>query len=338
MLNRNSGCRWMEFEWKKIKTVIMENDLLRIEILVDKGTDIVEFLYKPFDIDFMWRSPIPFYEFQKLIPTIPSELGSFIDYYPGGWQEIFPNGGRPCEYKGVSLGLHGEVSLIPWQYTVMEDNSEKLSIKFFTRTYRTPFYLEKTIKLQKGVPSLFIEETVKNEAEEEMDFIWGHHPAFGKPFLSKSCYIEISGADILVSKGDGKSLSNLKETTGKWPYVEGKDGKPVDISKCPGEEDKVSDVIFLSNLKKGNYRIVNEDLKIGFELNFSLSVFKYIWFWRVAKGSFHYPWYGRTYNIALEPFSSLPVLKDAVERKDQLKLSPGKILKTTITASVIELK
>ena len=35
----------------------MENELLRLTILVGKGTDIIELLYKPKDIDFMWISP-----------------------------------------------------------------------------------------------------------------------------------------------------------------------------------------------------------------------------------------------------------------------------------------
>ena len=34
-------------------------------------------------------------------------------------------------------------------------------------------------------------ETSKNEAEENFDFIWGHHPTIGTPFLNKYCFIDI---------------------------------------------------------------------------------------------------------------------------------------------------
>jgi len=337
MLNRNKGCRWAEFYWKGIKTIIMENEVLRIEVLADKGTDIVEFLYKPKDIDFMWRGPIPIYQFSKMIPTISSKIGSFIDYYPGGWQEIFPNGGLPTEYKGTIIGLHGEISLLPWEYEVIDDSLEKISIKFKVRTYRTPFLVEKIIHIEKENPSITIEENITNEAEENMDFIWGHHPSFGKPFISSDCVIKIKKAKIIVAKGDGKSFSNLKQTEGLWPFVEGVDGKKVDISRCPGENDKVSDVIFLTELQDNNYEIINEKLKIGFRLEFPISIFRNLWFWRVAKGSFNYPWYGRTYNIALEPFSSLPVLSEAIKRGDNLSLEPWKNLKAKIIASVVEI-
>ncbi len=335
MLSANEGCRWMEFLWNGITTLVMENDIIRMEILVDKGTDIVEFLHKPSDTDFMWRSPIPVYKPFSFITTAQGKLGNFLDYFPGGWQEIFPNGGGPCEYKGAVLGLHGEVALQPWKYLITEDTAKHLSVKFYTETFRTPFLLEKTISLRKNSPTVIIDEKVTNKSGEDMDFIWGHHPAFGKPFLSQDCIIKIRGAKVSVGQGDGKSFTNLKQTTGIWPFVDSSDGtEKVDISICPAENDRVSEVIFLSDLQEGQYEIFNRKLNLGFKLEFPLAIFRYLWFWRIAKGSFNYPWYGRTYNIALEPFSSLPGLSEAVKRGDSLSLEPGASLSATLKASV----
>ncbi len=325
----------MEFVWDGVTALVMENEAIRLEILVDRGTDIVEFLYKPLDIDFMWRGPIPIHKPFSLITTAPGKLGNFLDYYPGGWQEIFPNGGGPCEYKGAVLGLHGEVALQPWKYSVTEDTGSALSIKFSTATYRTPFLLEKTISIRRKSAEVVIEEEVTNNSGEDMDFIWGHHPALGKPFLSEDCVIRMKGARVSVGKGDGKSFTNLKQTTGTWPLVERADGKgTVDISICPAEKDRVSEVMFLSELQEGQYEIYNRKLKAGFKLEFPPDVFRYVWFWRIARGSFEYPWYGRTYNVALEPFSSLPNLAEAVKRGDSLKLKPGRSLSATLKASV----
>lgn len=335
MLSRNNGCRFMEFVWNGYKAVIMENELIRLEILVDKGTDIVEFLYKPKDIDFMWRSPIPLYN-PSFVVTSQAKSGNFIDYYPGGWQEIFPNGGRACEYKNAPMGMHGEVTLIPWKFTVCEDSVNKISILFYTETYRTPFKLFKKITLEKGSPFIEIEEEVVNNGAEEMDFMWGHHPAFGKPFISPDSIIKIKGANLKVSAGDGKSKSNLKQGITKWPFAEGKNGEKIDMSVCPSEEDKTSDMLFLSELEEGRYEIFNTKLNISFFMEFPLNVFKYLWFWRIARGSFNWPWYGRTFNIALEPFSSIPILSEAIKENDQLKLDAGKSLKATIKTGVVE--
>jgi hypothetical protein len=54
--HRNYGCRIREYLYRDLKTVILENELLRISILVDKGTDIFEFLFKPLDLDVLWHS------------------------------------------------------------------------------------------------------------------------------------------------------------------------------------------------------------------------------------------------------------------------------------------
>ncbi len=336
MFSNNHGCRWAFYEWKTGRVLYIENELLRICVLVDKGTDIVEFLYKPLDIDFMWRSPFPLFK-QGFPETIHGKLGKFLDYYPGGWQECFPNAGRPCEYKGADLGLHGELAMLPWEYSILEDSRNLVKVKFHVRTLRTPFYLEKTLTLRSGSPFLEIDEKIINEAGEEMDFLWGHHPAFGEPFLDASCKINIKKAKVEVCPGDGVSLTNLKQQTGAWPQIEEIDGKPVDISRVPGPEAKVSDIIFLSELEEGKYEIVNTRISLGFRLEFPKDIFKYIWFWRVAKGSFGYPWYGRTYNIALEPFSGKPILSEAVKKGYQLTLKPGQALTAQILATAFQL-
>ncbi|MCX7917159.1 MAG: DUF4432 family protein [bacterium] len=324
----------MEFTWKGYKCIYLENEVIRVEIIVDKGTDIVEFLYKEKDIDFMWRSPIPTYPSSKLIQTASSKTGNFIDYYPGGWQEIFPNGGGICEYKGAVLGLHGEVALLPWEYEIIENSKERIVIKFGVHTYRTPFDLEKTILMESGKPYITIDEEVFNLAGEEMDFIWRHHPTFGKPFLSEDCSINIKKAKVKVIPSNGESFTNLKQIEGEWPFVEGINGKNIDISKVPSESENISDVIFLSEIEEGYCEIINERIKIGFFMEFPKEVFRYIWFWRIAKGSCNYPWYGRNYNIALEPFSSLPVLTEAIKRNDQLKLKEMSSLKVKLKAEV----
>jgi len=55
---RNYGCRLhMDYFYKNLRVAVLENEYLRVSVLIDKGTDIFEFLYKPKDMDFMWLSP-----------------------------------------------------------------------------------------------------------------------------------------------------------------------------------------------------------------------------------------------------------------------------------------
>ncbi|MCM8770057.1 MAG: DUF4432 family protein [Candidatus Omnitrophica bacterium] len=336
MLIRPDGCRWAEYAWKNFRLLFLENDLLRLQVLLDKGADIVELLYKPADLSFLWRSPFPFYRLGRL-NVAPSDVGCFLDWYPGGWQEIFPNGGLPCQYKGASFGLHGEVALLPWEYRILEDSQEKLVVSLSVETIRAPFYLERRLGLRQGKAVLEIEEEVVNLGGEEMDFCWGHHPAFGQPFLSADCLINLKGATVTVSSGDGKAETDLLPGQASWPLVPGKKGRLVDLRVCPHENQGVADNIFLTDLIEGAYEIINQKLKIGFRLEFPIEVFRCLWLWRVARGSFHYPWYGRTYTVALEPFSSLPQLNKAIERGDQLRLPAKGKLQAKLVASVISL-
>ena len=117
---RNYGCRInTNCFYENLRVAVLQNEYLRISILVDKGADIFEFLYKPKDIDFMWLSPWGINSPAKFVSTTNSTDGNFMDYYEGGWQEIIPNFGGKASYKGIEEGLHGEISLIPWEYEML---------------------------------------------------------------------------------------------------------------------------------------------------------------------------------------------------------------------------
>ncbi|MFH2069083.1 MAG: aldose 1-epimerase [Candidatus Omnitrophota bacterium] len=338
-MHNKIGCRVeTELTFRGWRMVVLENQNLRVSILPEKGSDIIEFRYKPLDLDIMWESPLGLRSKEWFLATNGGGAqGNFMDYYEGGWQEILPNAGPASEYKGASIGQHGEVSLSPWNCQVLEDNPQRVSVKMSVETRRTPFRLEKVLSLEKDTPALFLEEAVTNLSEEKMEFLWGHHPAFGAPFLSHSCRLEIPGnPNVEVLAGDGASRTNLLSGRGKWPTVSGKKG-PVDLREVPSFKDKVSNMFFLTNLPEGRYQIKNPEKKLSFMMEWDAKVFSHLWYWQVAGGSFHYPWWGRTYNIALEPFSGPPTIARAIKEGDALSLKAGKTLKTFLAASFITL-
>src|SRR5512135_326104 len=118
---RNHGCRISDqWSYDDMRTVILENELLRVVVLVDKGTDIVEFRYKPKDIDYLLATANGLRNPNRGVVSSPTN-GPFLDYYSGGWNDILPNGGSYSAYKGADFGQHGEISLIPWEYAILED-------------------------------------------------------------------------------------------------------------------------------------------------------------------------------------------------------------------------
>jgi hypothetical protein len=313
----------------------LENEQLRITVLPGKGSDIIQFLYKPMDVDFMWVSN-PGLQPAGAVKAPTAGGNAFMDYYPGGWQEILPNFGDPCEYKNVTLGLHDEVSLLPWTYSILQDDPECISVALEVRCVRTPFRLRKQLTLQPG-RVLEISEEVENESAEAMDCSWGHHPAFGAPFLDETCRVLVPDCRVKTQEEYVSPNSRLEKGQDcEWPFVNGRDGKKMDISRIPSKAAHSHDMAYLYGFDKGWYGLFHEGRKLGFGLRWDASIFKHLWFWQVYGGWSGYPWYGSSYNIGLEPCSSYPQsLAAAVKAGTQLKFAPGESLRTTLQAAVI---
>lgn len=337
---RNYGCRIREYVYKGLKTVTLENELIKVSVLADKGTDIFEFVFKPKDIDFMWHSFNGVKNPASFVATRQHPGGPFLDFYEGGWQELFPNISEPCEYMGAPLGMHGEVSLPPWEYVVEKNTPEEISVRFWIRTSRTPFYLEKILSLKTEDATLYIDEKVINEGNVDLQFMWGHHPAFGPIFLDESCVIEFpeDSKAHTCSHNLGKNAILPGDTEFTWPLVKGLDGSMVDLSKIPLPDLKVFYEFYLHDITEGWYRIKNIKKSVGFGIQWDKAVFPVIWVWAPLGGAEEYPWYGRNYNLAIEPWSALPAnLAKLVECAGGIKIGPGQVINTKLQAIAYEL-
>lgn len=330
---RNYGCRLSEYTMQGMKVLFLENEFLRVGILVDKGADIFQFLYKPLDTEFLLHTP------RGIRPAatqnVASNWGSFLDYYEGGWQEILPNGGPACTHKGVDYGLHGEITTVPWQYQIETDTPECVRVTLAVRPFRTPFYLQRTMTLNQGESSLIITETLQNEGLETLDFMWGHHPAFGAPFLSPDCRIDLPGDDLLIETFAGAAGTRLQGgSKHAWPLVAEANGVSVDFSRPDPEGIQHEDLGYVINLPEGWYAITNQQKNVGFAMTWSLETFPYLWVWRQFNQSSGYPWFGQVYTLALEPWSSYPSagLTTAVANSTAAQIEPGESKTTELRA------
>lgn len=323
---RNFGCRISDrYTYKGWKLLVLENELLRVSVLPEKGSDIWEFLYKPFDVDFMWRTPMGLVDRGLYIPTKPTLDGSFMDFYEGGWQEIAPSGGLGCVYKGADYGAHGETWNCIWDCMVESDELEEVSARLRCRLIKVPLVIEKRLTLRSGEAVLHIDETITNESEEPIEYMWGHHPTFGAPFLNSDCVVDIPAGKIAVhSFPEDPNKRFERGGIFDWPTMKTISGETVDGSRIPGQESKGSDELCLMDLREGWYALTDTKRKVGFALEWDLQAFPYVWFWQVFGGGAGYPWFGRTMNCALEPWSSYPLfgLQEAIRHGTQKKLDP----------------
>lgn len=331
---RNYGCRLRQYVWQGTDMLTLENEKLRVTMALGKGADIVEFLHKPTDTEFLWHS---FNELKNVhhISTTPPPNGSFLDAYAGGWQELFPTYGGPAKYSGAAIGTHGEACLYPWECRVVEDTPERVEVLLSLRTIRTPFLLEKTVRLQAGDPTLYLHQKVTNLGGTRQAFMWGHHPAFGFPFLDGSVRLRLTGTpSVLVPASTiAHHCPFDRETAGKWPTLPGKDGKPVDMSRAYDPSEHLYMEYAISDLEEGQYELVSERLGLGMRMRWDRTVFPHLWIWGLYCGIDTYPWYGRAYVMGVEPWSTMPSdYATAQQNGGLLHLEPGASMETDVSA------
>lgn len=303
---RNYGCRIKDdILYKGMRTVFLENDVLRAGVLVDKGTDVFEFLYKPGDMDFTWLYPWGLTNPTNYRFTKNQTGGRYLDFYEGGWQEIFPNGGGPCSVAGAEFGQHDEVALLPWEYEIIEDKKEKIEIKFFTKTRLTPFLLEKRIKLEEGNPEIKISERIINKSSVCLKVIWGYHLVYGKPFLEEGCKININAKKCLTHNIPGVLDFNIPlNREFMWPLLPTTDGETIDLSIIQPESTNSSKFLYINEIETGEYEILNEKKNLGIKVVWDKKIMPYLWFWQEFNNSTGYPWYKMARVLGFEPFST----------------------------------
>ena len=328
---RSHGCRLIEYTHRNMAFLALENELLRVAVLVDKGADIVEFLHKPTDTDFLWKDPAGIRDIGRHVPTISSAWGNNLDVYPGGWHESLPGG--PCTILGAQEGLHGEATLLPWSWTVEQDAPDVISVALTCRLIRLPLVLHKRLCMRAGSAVLEIEEKLVNESDVEIELMWGHHPTFGAPFLNESCRIDAPAKRFCADPGFSAPVMFVDPgTKGDWPKTRGRNGKEIDLSRVAPGGSRYAGLINIE-VEDGWYAITNTRRKVGFGLRWDAKLFPCLYYWHVFNGVPEYPWYNRVYVIGLEPWTSFPLNQDAAKAAGRtLKIGGNAAISTAVTA------
>jgi hypothetical protein len=91
-------------------------------------------------------------------------------------------------------------------------------------------------------------------------------------------------------------------------------------------------MMYLEDLADGWYAVTNTDLGVGLAVQFPRDLYRYLWRWEVFGGNPGYPWWGRTYNLGLEPFTSATNrgLAQAIEDGSALWLEPNSSVESVV--------
>lgn len=290
-----------------VRAVRLENDLLAATVLVDKGADVYELISKPKGMDVLWKSPWGLRRPGGGHPAAFQSAVTWIEAYEGGWQEIFPSGGGPATYKGVELNFHGEASTSAWDYGA-ESGEGWAELRLSLRLARSPFRIERVMRVEAGAPALHLRERVTNEGGEPMAYMWGHHPAYGQPFLSAACRIDTNAVTLVADDAYEPPASPVDPGRAyRWPQG-GRADDAIDLARVPGPDEARATLAYVTEWAGEHawYAITNTELGFGVGLVWPVGAFPHAWFWQEMHASPGFPWYQGVYVMAIEPGTSYP--------------------------------
>lgn len=321
--------------------VYLENGAASVLILPDKGSEIFELRSKPHNVDVLWKSPWGLRKPISATGPAASPETAWLDAYGGGWQELFPNGGNACVYRGAELGFHGEASVSAWHDRKETSRSGEAMLHLALNLARSPFSMEKTITLDAERPVLTIWERIVNNGVERMPYMWGHHPAYGAPFLAEGCELSIPARTFRAEQQQTVGHTWMSPgVTSRWPMAPKPNGSETNLRYIPGPEAKVANMGYVTDLEAGWYSLTNRKLGLGVGLTWQLDVFPVVWLWQELCGSRDHPWYGRSYVMGVEPHTSAlgRGLVQAIEHGVAKWLEPGQAVEMTMRAVLFEPK
>ena len=320
-----------EVELKRgVTGLVIENEHLAVTVLPDNGADIISIVHKASGFDPMWKSPWGLRR-PGLIQTAPNSSVAWHEAYQGGWQELFPNGGTASVINGVELPYHGEASLAGWDWEVLPDG-----IRLFVRLVRSPFVVERIMRLSDDKPELTIEGRAENKGRIPLPYMWVHHPAFGPPFLDGTCVIETNATKVMVDP-DATGGTIAAGSVHDWPIIETSEG-PLDASIIPGEETPHALMVFLGEFAdpRAWYAIQNQGNGERIEFAWDRDEFPYAWLWEELHFHTNSPLHGEVYTMAIEPATSWPGgLTHIMETTATHRvLEPGQVITNALTVTL----
>jgi hypothetical protein len=197
--------------------------------------------------------------------------------------------------------------------------------------------LVKELRLEAGSARLDVDETLVNESPSSVRLMWGHHLAFGAPFLAPGARIRLpEGVDGIPHRtalnANGRRVAAERF---RWPLASSPEGEQVDLSVLP-PPGTASEIVYLTGFPPSAwYEVGSDDLR--FRVTWDAGVMPYLWFWQEFGRTVGYPWYGRHWNIGLEPFSSYPTngLAEAVANGSALELGRSEQRAFSLSVEVV---
>lgn len=296
-----------------LRVLYMENSWVKVGLLLDKGADIFEIMYKPLNMNVILKTSKGLSLF-KGRDIKKEKLKNYNELYYGGWQDLVPH---RCAVNGVIKDVSGSNSSCEsWNYEVIEAYKGILSIRFSVKLSSVSLDIEKTLTLKEVSPELLISERITNYGQDVINFAWTHHTAFGGGIINENSSIHFpKGVVFNVSAFEKDKKKPIDEYLEPIDKVTCESGNIYDFTKVY-PRFKGERIYSIIKDMQGNYAsIYNKKNNIELKFQWDDSVFKYLRYWAQNDEDI--------YTVALEPSSScFNSFEDTLEHQMDLVIKP----------------
>lgn len=314
----------------EIRSVVLSNDSLEVVILAGKGADVLSITDRASGVNPLWRSRWGHHHARSAQMNADSSA-AWLSACAGGWNFLFPGGGAESTVGGVVQPMHGEASIAPWDVADMDGrDADGPWVKLRTHLSRSPFAIERTVRLLGESGDVHITDTVTNEGGEPFPATWTQHPTLGAPFLDASCTIE-TNADS-VEPDETYALPHVPLPIGQrrsW-----NEAQPI-LGRIPRRGEPRQLLSYLDyTASDAWYRVTNQTQGLAFEVQWARAEYPHAWFFQEMDATAGWPWFSNTYIMAIEPSTTKPGrgLAHAVEIGKAEVLEPGASASKSILA------
>ncbi|MBB6730661.1 DUF4432 family protein [Cohnella zeiphila] len=308
-----------DWTYRDLRTVILENDRLKVVIMPELGAKIWQITYKPRGKDLLWQHP-------RLKPRPLPFHAVYDDQFFGGWDELFPND-MPETIGEEAYPDHGELWTLPWQFAVWQTGPQEASVRLWTETPISNCRVEKTITLRAGEAKLRFRHFIANNGREDLPYLWKLHAAMA---VDGDARIDLPAENVYVEEF-GKPRIGQTGVTYRWPYATDEEGVRRDMRKALPDSAGVGEFQYAIGMKEGWCAITHAKEKIGFALAYDKRRLPHCWLFASYGG-----WRGLN-TVVLEPCTGYPAgVNDGVRQGTHAVLKPGVPFECEIVAAVFE--
>ena len=230
------------------RSVVLENDAVRVVVLPDKGAEIHQITDLRSGTNLLFEAP---WGLAHLAPRRSRGSGDdeFMWNYAGGWQELFPSVNEACVYRGSPIPFHGEVASLPWAYEIVDGDRSEARVRFSTRSRQTLSGRARppTARRRTGAPGRGVgEERIDAERALRVGSSLCRRAAVSRAGLPAG---HPRSDDRHVTRALGARTARLEPGRREpWPWGPLRAGGTVDLRDVPGPETGSHDDLYVTDL------------------------------------------------------------------------------------------